>query len=90
MLVDVGVEHGGKVSELGVLEVADDIDEDLEDEAGVAGGVAVLRGEHLEEGVEDVLQELDDLLPLDEHDPLEGLLDLTRVRLPVEQLHQIH
>ena len=90
MLVDVGVEDGGKVSELWVLEVADDVDEDLEDEAGVAGGVAVLRGEHLEEGVEDVLQELDDLLPLDEHDPLEGLLDLTRVRLPVEQLHQIH
>ena len=90
MLIDVGVEDGGKVLELGVLEGADDVDQDLEDEAGVPGGVAVLRGEHLEEGVEDVLQELDDLLPLDEHDPLEGLLDLTRVRLPVEQLHQIH
>ena len=63
---------------------------DLEDEAGVAGGVSVLRGEHLEECVEDVLQELDDLLALHQHDPLEGLLDLTRVRLPVEQLHQVH
>ena len=52
---------------------------DLEDEAGVAGGVSVLGGEHLEEGVEDVLQELDDLLALHQHDPLEGFLDLTRV-----------
>ena len=64
MLVDVRVENGSKVLELGIMQRADDVDEHLEHESGMTRRVSVLGREHFEEGVEDVLQEFDDFLSL--------------------------
>ncbi len=46
VLADVRVHDGAEVFELGVVKVGHDRDEDVEDEAGVLGRVAVLRREH--------------------------------------------
>ncbi len=50
----------------------------MKDEAGMWRGVAILRGEDGEEGVQHVLQELDQLLPASPHDPSQDIRDPVR------------
>lgn len=58
---------------------------DMEDEAGVGSGIAVLSGEHGEESIEDILEELDQLLARQPESARQSVRDLLRVCLPLKE-----
>lgn len=53
-------------------------------------GVAILGMEHGEEGVEDILEELDEFLTVETENATESLGDLLRVSFPLEQAQQVN
>lgn len=63
--------------------------QDFEDEARVRRRIAVGVGEHGKQGVEHVLQELDELFAPEPHHEAERVGYPLRVRAPLEQRQQV-
>ncbi len=62
MLFDISVDDRAVVLVLWLLQRAEDVHDDLEDQTGMPRGVSLLGGKGLEEGVEDVLKRFHQLV----------------------------
>ena len=61
MIIDVGIYHRLEIFIFWILEGGQNVDEGVEDLTRVGSGLAVFRDKHGEEGVQNILEKLDNL-----------------------------